>query len=395
MTKPRQTGWEPPRGITLVSFPSRPAQPYGVQWRIEGKRKTKTFPTREKQIEFAKALAGDAQRNGTAAFRLNEGEAREWRAFRELVGKDTDLALVAACWERNKATVKEITVADAIEKFKAIKKSEGIGDDTYRQIKKKSERLVEMFGALQLHQVTTEKMREWLKMLSDELDFEAWTVKDHLKIAVAFFNTAKREKWCAENPCDPIKPPKIAVKEINVLTVAEMAQLFEKNKNEPCVGRLALEAFGGLRFSSAGRLVKADLKFNDLGIELPATRLVEDEDGNESRKLNHKSERRHYIDGLPANLWEWLKIAPAACWEMTERQYLDEKGKAFVRAGVTSTPNCLRHSFGTYHVAGKKDAALTAVLMQHTNPAILYKHYKGRATAADGEKYFQIIPSII
>eukprot|EP01035_Chromulina_nebulosa_P068835 gene68835-94334_t len=56
MNKPRQTEWAPPRGITFVSFPKRPEQPYGVQWRLDGKRKTKTFPTREAQINFAKSL---------------------------------------------------------------------------------------------------------------------------------------------------------------------------------------------------------------------------------------------------------------------------------------------------------------------------------------------------
>ena len=78
---------------------------------------------------------------------------------------------------------------------------------------------------------------------------------------------------------------------------------------------------------------------------------------------------------------------------MTERQYLREKGEAFIRAGVTSTQNCLRHSFATYHIAAFKDAAKTAILMQHTSAAMLWKHYKGNAMHSEGLKYFEILPS--
>src|SRR5688572_4273349 len=97
MDKRRQT-WAPPRGIRLLEFRDRPKQPYAVQWRVAGARKTKTFPTKEAQLGFAKALAGDLKTNGLSALRLNADEARDWRAFRALVGVDTDLTAVAACW---------------------------------------------------------------------------------------------------------------------------------------------------------------------------------------------------------------------------------------------------------------------------------------------------------
>ena len=49
---------------------------------------------------------------------------------------------------------------------------------------------------------------------------------------------------------------------------------------------------------------------------------------------------RHYIDGLPANLWAWLKAAPADAWTLTERQYLALKSQAFTLAQVTSPGTC-------------------------------------------------------
>lgn len=64
-----------------------------------------------------------------------------------------------------------------------------------------------------------------------------------------------------------------------------------------------------------------------------------------------------------------------------------------VRADVPHPRNCLRHSFTSYHVAANKDAARTSVILCHTSPAMLWRHYKGRATEADGLAWFRIVPA--
>jgi hypothetical protein len=135
MAKPRQTerpapkDWQPPRGITFLHFPKRPAQPYAVQWRVDGKRKTKTFTTVEKRLQFAQELAGAAKDHGLAALRLGEGEVHEWRAFRAVIGVEADLTAVAACWQRFKAseaTKAPMTLAAAIDAYTAAKEAEGV-----------------------------------------------------------------------------------------------------------------------------------------------------------------------------------------------------------------------------------------------------------------------------
>ena len=72
--------------------------------------------------------------------------------------------------------------------------------------------------------------------------------------------------------------------------------------------------------------------------------------------------------------------------------YDREKKAAFERAGLSKLCNVLRHSFCSYHFALHQDAAKTALLMQHTNQAMLYRHYKGLALRSDAEKYFMIRP---
>ena len=364
-----------PKGFIYRHKPGR-VSPFLLFWDDAGASRSKSFETAEDRHEHAVALAERREEYGREAVTFDVREWRTWLAFKAKIG-DADPLTVAVEWLAKRNQVEGVTpVSSAIESYRIVKKAEGLSPDTLRQIKKKLSRFADTFGARRIGEIEPEELRAWLAHLATT--FAPWTVKDHFKVVAAFFTWAKREKLRNDDPCEAVTTPKVPVEEINILTLSETQKLFSSNRDQPCIGRLALEAFGGLRFSSAGRLVKADLKFDDKGLELPGKK--------------HKSGRRHYIDGLPSNLWEWLKIAPAACWELTERQYERAKIEAFVRAGVTSSQNCLRHSFATYHVAWKKDAALTAILMQHSSPAMLYRHYKGRGTAADGAKYFKIAP---
>lgn len=79
-------------------------------------------------------------------------------------------------------------------------------------------------------------------------------------------------------------------------------------------------------------------------------------------------------------------------WKICRPVYDWEKKAAFERAGLSKLYNLLRHFFYSYHVALHQDAAKTALLMQHANQAMLYRHHKGLALRADAEKYFQISP---
>lgn len=380
---PQATPTEPPqkRGGKKRELP----RGYRVEFRGDGRKMAWVLFAHDK---FNEAFETEKAAK-SAGFELADKErefGRDVRAFdvaewrRYLTAKAVHFGGKEPDWTALKARMtlesSDLTVAKAVADYRAQRGKDGLSPATLSQMKKKLGRFADAFGKLRLHEVEVDAVRKWADGLA--VEFEPWTVKDHLKVVSTFWQHAKREKWCLDNPLDAVKPPKIELEAINILTLAEAQALFAANRDEPCVGRLALEAFGGLRFSSAGRLVLADLKFDRLGIELPGKK--------------HKSGRRQYIDGLPDNLWAWLKHAPAACWEMPEREYMRRKGEAFIRAKVTSTPNCLRHSFATYHCAHRKDAAATAILMQHTSPTMLWKHYKGNASAADGAAYFQIAP---
>lgn len=373
-TKTNKT-WTPPRGIRFVQFPDRPAQPHGVQWRVNGARKTKTFESREAQIDFAKSLAGAAQAGGVEALTLDSNDARAWRAFRVEIG-DASLEQVIACWKRHGKAVESITVRQGIAKYLEAKKAEAMDHSTFLHYVNALDRLSAAMGNDMISSVQREAIIAW----SASLNFSPETKKTHLRRALGFFTWLKINRFISENPCDGVRLPKIIAKEIETLTLQQGRDLFDKNKDQPreLLGRLALEAFVGLRFASVQKMVPDDISFVNRGINLPAAKL--------------KTRRRQFIDGLPDNLWTWLNKSDVEKWSMTPRQYLTAKSNAMIRAGI-SVHNGLRHSFATYHVAAHKDVSRTSVILCHSSPKMLWSHYKGRATEVDGKAWFEIVPN--
>lgn len=370
--------WEPPRGIRYSSRPGRPS-PFLLHWSDgDGNRCAAAYPSPAARETAAKALAEKRTDHGTDVLSFDPREWRRWLSFREIIG-DTDPVEVAQQWlaAREKHGVQaSILVSAASERYLLARASEGIAKATLSHAKGDMARFTASFGTRLLGEIRPEEIRQWLA----QLPFAEVTKRNHYKRVNAFFTWARLEGLATSNPCESIKSPARESEDVTVLTVSDAEKLFTtawKLRPQVCA-KLALEAFAGLRFSSAARLIKEDINFREKGITLPAAKI--------------KTRRRHYIDGLPANLWTWLRVAPVEAWTLTERQYMSLKGEVFSLAGVTNPGNVLRHSFCSYHVAAHKDAARTAVVLCHASPSMLYQHYKGRATERDAKRYFNVKP---
>lgn len=382
MSKQRQTtkDWQPPRGITLLHFPKRPNQPYAVQWRVDGKRKTKTFDTKEKRLAFAQELAGAGKDHGLAAYRLNEGEAREWRAFRAMIGTDADLSAVADCWLKHKEAISRpaLTLAEAVKAYTAAKEAEGVSAAAVSHYGPIFDRLTETLGQHDVAAITATEISEWMT----EQDGSHHTRKTRFARVRALFNWLVETDRIGASPFRGMKPPRVPHKEVVILTVKQTADLFAVNaktdtpERRETLGRLALEAFAGLRNDTAAQIVAAEIEAN--GLRIPAAKI--------------KTAQPQFLDGLPANLHAWLKWSQPDKWSMTKRQYAKAKEDAFTRAEVPHPHNCLRHGFASYHVAAFKDPSKTSVIMCHTTAKLLWNVYRGIATEPDGKAYFEILP---
>lgn len=394
-TKANSAQW--PRGVHVRKRGDR--EGWQVGWSIsEGgarRRKFKLFALREQAEAFADELAAQVRERGRQVLSFDPVEWQRWLDFkREIEGES--LLEVLGVWRshlvRRRKT--QLLLSKAMENFIEMFSHEGWGRSHVSHVEKHLGRLADFAGAeTPLLDLTADVVREWLVSLEDEgagdgEGFAVGTIRSHLKSARIFFNRAVAENWIEDNPADSrrVKGPKIVGTEKIALSLAEARQLFAANREQRVCGRLALEAFAGVRYTGAGRLKQEDVNWQDRFILLPARQ--------------HKSGERYVLDGLPENLWAWLRHADKIekFWEMTERQYLEEKSAAFARAGVENPGNVLRRSFCSWRIALDGDARKVATMMQHRNPEMLYRQYKtsktreGWVTQKDAPGWEKILP---
>lgn len=373
-TKRKPDDWNPPRGIRIFQRPDR-KKPYFVSWRDPESKKQKatSFETEDEQIVYAKQLAHNRS--------IQAVDMTKWIRFIEFERKIGGIQFLDDV-ERvylNRPRVQGALLKDAVEGFLRDKGHEGIAYQTLQRHQRYLGKFCDSFPGVYLSDIHEDQITEWIRNLKDgRKAMQPVTKENYRKFLRTFFRWAVLKKMLLDNPVDRVPALKVPAKDVGILTVEEGRKLFEANKDVSCIGRLALEAFAGLRYSSARRIEKSDINFEDRGISLPATKL--------------KTGKRFYVDGFPDNLWQWLKHTPESCWGLKERQYQEAKKFAFARANIPHPHNCLRHSFCTYHVAKDKDVARTAYLLCHTDLKMLNQHYRGMATHADGEKWFEIEP---
>jgi integrase len=366
-------------GVWVFDRPERPNAPYCVQRNVEGKRETVSFARAEDRDRLATEWRG-AARARSLSIVPGPREIEEFRAFKSAIGAD-DWRLVVDYWRSRSFKGLSMTVRDMVEIYRQSQtekvRAQKLDEGSKKRHLKIADELARDLGSLQVGELTAERLTEWL----DEFEHDSpHTFNSYLRVLRAVWNSAE---------INPNIPKKVSYRnatpeEVAILTVEETRRLFSHGLKHMVwlMPRLAAEAFAGLRYSSAVRLEKEDVNVSDRGILLPAKKL----------KTGMRTGRRHYIDGLPDNLWQWIELADHRTWSLSQRQYMRHKSRLFTDAKVPHPKNCLRHSACTYHVAAFKDPGKTATMLCHTDQAMLWSNYNGRATQTSGVAYFAITP---
>lgn len=359
-----------------------------VMWRSREGRRYRSFPSLTSANFFASDLQQQRRHEGTKPTHaiLTAADARFLEELREAT-KGAKISDIVAAWKEYQGRQEGLTMGEVAHRFVEMRSKEGVARFLQTNYALYLRRFTEMYGGNRaINSFTPDEVRGWVSALSAE-GYSPKTVNHHLRTLSMVFNRAIAEGWASKNPCLAVTAPKDEKGEVTVLSLADAQKLFAANRGHRASLYMALEAFGGLRFSSAVRVSQADINVVDRSIVLPAAK--------------HKTGRRHVLEGLPENLWAWIENVDAIDdanwkkrpWLMSVPVYNREKKAAFERAGLKLKGNILRHSFCSYHIAHHQDAAKTAVLMQHSNQAMIYRHYKGMATRADAAEYFAIMPT--
>ena len=361
-------------------------KPYGVLWTVAGKRKSKFFAKEADRDKEYNGLVRDALKGGLDQ-NLSRSEVAEYRAMKSTFGSaDWREIWRVYLGQVGAKALSPLTVAGACKLY--LEREEGrfalgkLAADTMRHKRTKIQRFADAFGSNQLAAIEKSQVEKWIEF---DLGYDVGDTFDgwirHLRALFAHFVT---EKKIRENPLLRVERRGNAIEYVNILSVRDTARLFAHamEHQRVAIGRLALEAFVGLRFGSATRLEKSDINFVDKGITLPAFKL----------KTGKVDGRSHFIDELPSNLWDWLKIATPDAWTLSGSDWMHLKSDLFNEAHVPHPRNCLRHSFCTYHMALHKNPGRTATILCHRNQEQLWGHYKGNASSEFGKRYFQITP---
>ena len=198
---------------------------------------------------------------------------------------------------------------------------------------------------------------------------------------VGLFNFAKARKYIRENPAEALMTPKTSKNGKNrpyVMPVEDVeAVLSYAAENVPeAVPYYALALFAGIRpQGELGRLTWADIDFERNEIDIRAD--------------VSKTGDERFIE-MSANLVAWLLphrkpggpvAAPRAAVLRVRRG-----------AGVRWAPDCMRHSFGSYHMAEHENAGKTALQMGHRTIATTFEHYRRAVRKEDAARFWNIRP---
>jgi site-specific recombinase XerD len=397
--------WLPPRGIRY-SFRKHRPKPFYLHWaEVPGKEKSTAFESEEEREIKARQLADKRETHGRHVLSFDPARWASYEEFQRIVGTNIDPVIVAHEWVKSKQgtpRADSLALSEAAQKYFELRRAEkSWGRVAERHAEKHLGRLVELHGKKRLNEVGREDVRNWLAELKDRKGnpIGPHGRKDHLKNTRTFFDYALRERWGAvENPCQWVKPPKTDDGDPVVIPLRDAFQFFKANRDERAVARVALEAFGGIRYTTAGIIGREAINFDGRDIRMRAG----------IHKTGKRDGRTRYRQGHTGNLWEWLARAPEKTWGMTALEYREEKRYAAVRAGirpiatseegdrekVAGLRNIWRHSFISYHLAAFKNTPLTQYLAQHANPKTT-EEYEGMADETDAKRYFMISPETV
>jgi integrase len=272
------------------------------------------------------------------------------------------------------ATARSVALAVATRELVENRGSAGASARYLKDLRLRLTRFCSAFPDRTLADISTAEIDTWLASLNlGPLSRNTY----RLRVGTLFaFGVTRR--WCTENPVAHATRAKETDGDIVILSVAQTAQLLEAASAET-LPFWAIAAFAGLRRSEIERLDWAQVDFESGLIEV---------------KARHSKTARRRLVTMQPNLRTWLAPyrthrGPVCPSNLRLRTEADRE-----RAGLRHNwgINCLRHGFGSYHLAHFKDVAALALQMGNS-PDVIFRHYRELVKPKEAARYWGIMPS--
>jgi integrase len=392
---------------------------YRVCWRVAGQRRMQSFRTYSAAKKAAEDLVRDLG-SGSQVTALTPGQASDARAalerlqglyqatgrkvsllvgiseYCEAIRKLTGHTLSAAVdgFLSTVATVKRMDLGQAVEEF--IKG---------RAHKTKSENGKRPQLSASYAYIVAMWLREFAKTfpgtavcdLSKELlnaymashsDVTARTRNGRRSVLGMFLKWCVRQDYLAAGhrllEANGMIHEESEPEAIEFYTPAQLSDLLEtaseQREYRHLLPVIALCGLAGLRLQEAVRLTWEDVFRVDGHVEISRTK--------------SKTRARRLVAVCPA-LAQWLapyRECSGPIWTNGLEKFHSDFGDLRTLLKIPARRNGLRHGFCTYHFALHSNENLTAALAGNS-PAMIHAHYKGLATKAEAEKWFNVRPA--
>jgi integrase len=381
--------------MSEVNLAHHPAYKWAVYWPASepGKpKRTKRFKTKDAASRFRTEKENELLRDGRKSANLRESAVREalWAVkalepcgvtLRQVVeeylahheaGKRSKAFNVAVeeFLETKKAAGKSLRYrADLQFRLRAFNKAGG-GEDK------------KPFGERLVSEITARDVEAWLAGLAGS----PVTRNNFRRVLGVFFTWARKMDLCGGNPAIDATAATEIPERVEVFTPAELRLILDQAPAE-LLPQFVLGAFAGLRTAEIDRLRWDKVNFTKERIEVDA-------------KIAKGA--AHRFVPIPPVLAAWLKpirkesgLVQASRAKMKLREFRRELAiPSPERPAVTWKHNGLRHSFGSYALAREEDAGKVAAWMGHTNPHMLFRHYRERVEREEADEWFKVFPSV-
>lgn len=359
-------------------------------WTVDGKRIRENFKTHAESVARKSELEIQSENLESAAkplvTRLTVDQlAVAEKAFDRLAGKPM-LDAVEYFLKNFSEPDRRISVADAFARFIAERKAANLRPLSIINLESKCAELLAIKGGDEVSSIGTDAIKP---MIFKETRGPV-AQNNHRRALHAFFEWARKQGYCADNPAAHIAVTKQDTKEPVVLSIKEAGKLLNAAltyKGGVVLPYVALATFAGLRPTELARLSweAIDLKAKTVTI---------------TGKIAKMRSRR--VVEMSDSLIEWLrpfaKAVPSLVGKNWRRDFDAVKAKAGFGTPTTKkpklkpwTPDIMRHTAISYHLAKFQHEGKTA-LWAGNSPDVIQSDYKGLVAPSNVAKFWGISP---
>jgi len=277
------------------------------------------------------------------------------------------------------------SVQDLMAEYREAKRKANCRPWHLRTIEYRIGKFAEVFGKRSVTDISTDEITNWLDGYQSNRGEPLSPVSRNNFLAYlnAFFNFAQKKGYAGANPVERIDRVHVDRHEIAILTPDEIRRLMVTARDHApeLIPYLAIAVFAGVRPTELQRLTWESVNFDLRYIHIA---------GGISKVRNER-----YVD-MEDVLVKWLEPC-----RQTSGPIVVQDAYSFTRlfnlvrerAGLkdTWTPDVLRHTYASYHVARYERKDKTALMMGHS-VKMLDKHYRRPLHRSDTTEFWSISP---